>query len=119
MPLLDSEHLAAPMRKTAQQQEPIYDLLGALAPLLFFGFIILITIILRARGGGGISGNSGRALNNNVWGNAAGVIIGSILSQGGRGNGGFGSGDGGGGFGDGGFSGGGGGFDGGGASGDW
>ncbi|MEO6938198.1 MAG: TPM domain-containing protein [Collimonas sp.] len=111
MPLLDQENFAPPSRKAAQAQEPSSDLLGALAPLLFFGFIILITIISRARGGGG----SGRSLNSNVWGNAAGVIIGSILSQGGRGGGGgFGGGGGGGGF-----SGGGGGFDGGGASGDW
>ncbi|WP_395827158.1 TPM domain-containing protein [Collimonas sp.] len=122
MPLLDSEHFAAPPRKAAPS-EPISDLPGALAPLLFFGFIILIAIISRARGGGagggglsGNSGNSGRTLNSNVWGNAAGVIIGSILSQGGRGGGGFSGG--GGGFGGGGFSGG-GGFDGGGASGDW
>ncbi|AIY43398.1 Beta-propeller domains of methanol dehydrogenase type [Collimonas arenae] len=115
MPLLDQENFAPPSRKAAQAQEPSSDLLGALAPLLFFGFIILITIISRARGGGA---GSGRSLNSNVWGNAAGVIIGSILSQGGRGGGGFGGG--GGSFGGGGgFSGGGGGFDGGGASGDW
>jgi len=116
MPLLDQENFAPPSRKAAQAQEPSSDLLGALAPLLFFGFIILITIISRSRGG---SAGSGRALNSNVWGNAAGVIIGSILSQGGRGGGGFGGGGGGFGGGGGGFSGGGGGFDGGGASGDW
>lgn len=118
MPLLDQENFAPPSRKSGPAQEPSSDWLGALAPLLFFGFIILITIISRARGGGA---GSGRSLNSNVWGNAAGVIIGSILSQGGRGGGGFGGGGGGGGggFGGGGFSGGGGGFDGGGASGDW
>jgi uncharacterized protein len=111
MPLLDQENFAPPSRKSGPAQEPSSDWLGALAPLLFFAFFVLITIISRARGGG-----SGRALNSNVWGNAAGVIIGSILSQGGRG-GGFGGGGGLGGGG--GFSGGGGGFDGGGASGDW
>lgn len=116
MPLLDQENFAPPSRKSGPAQEPSSDWLGALAPLLFFGFIVLITIISRARGGGA---GSGRSLNSNVWGNAAGVIIGSILSQGGRGGGGFGGGGGGGGFGGGGFSGGGGGFDGGGASGDW
>jgi uncharacterized protein len=115
MPLLDQENFAPPSRKSGPAQEPSSDWFGALAPLLFFGFIILVTIVSRARGGGV---GSGRSLNSNVWGNAAGVIIGSILSQGGRGGGGFGGGGGGSGGG-GGFSGGGGGFDGGGASGDW
>jgi uncharacterized protein len=108
MPLLDQENFAPPSRKSAQ--EPASGWLGALAPLLFFGFFILVTIISRARGGGA---GSDRSLNSNVWGSAAGVIIGSILSQGGRGGGGFGGGGGGG------FGGGGGGFDGGGASGNW
>lgn len=106
MPLLDQENFVPPTRKATQAQESSSDWLGTLVPLLFFGFLILVSIISRARGGTG----SGRSLNSNVWGNAAGVIIGSVLSQG-RHGGGFGGG--------GGFSGGGGGFDGGGASGDW
>jgi uncharacterized protein len=85
--------------------------LGGLLPLLIFAVFALAS---RMRGRG-----AGNNLNHNNWGSAAGVVLGGMLSQSGRG-GGFG----GGGFGSsggsgGGFSGGGGGFDGGGASGDW
>jgi len=52
MLLLNSEYCAAPTHKAAQQKESISELLGALTSLLFFGLIILITIISRARGGG-------------------------------------------------------------------
>ncbi|AMP01523.1 repair family protein [Collimonas arenae] len=63
MPLLDSEHFAAPTHKAAQQQEPTSDLLGTLAPLLFFGFIILITVISRARGASGNSAARSTAMS--------------------------------------------------------
>ena len=59
-------------------------------------------------------------LSRGGWGSGAtGFVLGSILSNAGRGGGGFGGFSGGGGFGGGGFGGGGGSFDGGGASGDW
>ena len=109
--ILDQQSLPPAAQKQAQQQESGAGLFAAIAPLLFIGFIVLITLFSR-RGGG--SGRAGNTLNSNVWGNAAGVIIGSVLSQGGRGGGGFGGGSSGG-FG----GGGGGGFDGGGASGNW
>nr|WP_225869963.1 TPM domain-containing protein [Glaciimonas sp. PCH181] len=114
--ILDQQSLPPAAQKQAQQQEAGSSIFAAIAPLLFIGFIVLITLLSR-RGGG--SGRSGNTLNSNVWGNAAGVIIGSVLSQGGRGGGGGFSGGFGGGSSGGGFSGGGGGFDGGGASGNW
>lgn len=103
--LLDQEHLPAPAAPQAQQD--VGGAFDALLPLLFFAFLVVVSIVSRARGGR-------NALDRNGWGTAAGVILGSALGRGG--SGGFG----GGGFGGGGgFSGGGGGFDGGGASGDW
>ncbi len=103
--LLDQEHLPA---AAGQQAGP--DAAGsafdALLPLLFFAFLVVVSIAARARGGR-------NALDHNGWGAAAGVILGSALGRGGFGGGGSGGGGGGG------FSGGGGGFDGGGASGDW
>jgi uncharacterized protein len=113
--LLDQEHLPAPAASGAKGTQPsdAGSALESLLPLLFFGFLIVVSIVSRARGGR-------NALNHNGWGTAAGVILGSALGRrggfggdGGFGGGGFGGGGGGG------FSGGGGGFDGGGASGNW
>lgn len=113
--LLDQEHLPAPAASGAKgaQQNDAGSALESLLPLLFFGFLIVVSMVSRARGGR-------HALNQNGWGTAAGVILGSALGRrggfggdGGFGGGGFGGGGGGG------FSGGGGGFDGGGASGNW
>lgn len=103
--LLDQEHLPAAARQAAPQGTT-GSAFEALLPLLFFGFLIFISIVSRAGGGR-------NRLNHNGWGAAAGVILGSMLNSRG-GSGGFSGGGGGGGF-----SGGGGGFDGGGASGDW
>jgi uncharacterized protein len=102
--LLDREQLPAAQRPAAHPDE---SRLGQLLPLLFFAFVVGAMLLARSR-------SAGRRLSANSWGNTAGVVIGSILSQSGRGghDGGFGAGGGG-------FSGGGGGFDGGGASGDW
>lgn len=84
-----------------------------------FGALIAIAIgfmVLRGMFGGR---GRGASLGRGGWGSGAtGFVIGSILSNAGRGGGGFGGGGFGGGSG-GGFSGGGGSFDGGGASGDW
>jgi len=104
--LLNQEHLPAPAGQHTAQNDAggVFD---ALLPLLFFAFLVVVSLVSRARGGR-------NALDHNGWGTAAGVILGSALGRGG-----FGGGRGGGGFGGGGFSGGGGGFDGGGASGDW
>jgi uncharacterized protein len=109
--LLDQEKLPAPERRD-QPAAGGFDI--GLIPLLFIALMIIGPMLSRGR-------RSRNALNNNDWGRAAGVILGSGIggalgSRGGYGGGGFGGG-GGGGFG--GFSGGGGGFDGGGASGDW
>ncbi len=105
--LLDQEHLPAPAARHAEQNEAggVFD---ALLPLLFFAFLVVVSLVSRARGGR-------NALDHNGWGTAAGVILGSAHRTRGlwrrrwrrirRGGGGF--------------SGGGGGFDGGGASGDW
>ena len=116
--VLDEEHLPAAEKTTqiaAQEDDSWIELLAVVVFLaIFFGVIMFVR--RRPRNN----------LNNNDWGHAAGVIIGSILSdavqsRGGRSGGfssggGFGGGSGGSG---GGFSGGGGSFDGGGASGDW
>lgn len=80
--------------------------------MLVFGFMLLRSMFRPRRS----------CLSRGGWGNGAtGFILGSILSNAGRGGGGFGGFSGGGGFGGGGggFGGGGGSFDGGGASGDW
>lgn len=107
--LLDQEHFPAPAKAAAGAGSG--DDLGSWLPILFFVFLAVIAMA-RSRG------PRGNAMSRGGWGNAAGVILGSVLgSQIGRGRGGdFG---GGGGSSGGGFSGGGGGFDGGGASGDW
>ncbi len=102
--VLEQEQLPAAVQKKAAQDDGV---LAQLAPLLFFILFVVISLFARGRSRG--------RLGNNTWGSAAGVIIGSVLSQN-RGGGGFG---GGGDIGGGGISGGGGGFDGGGASGDW
>jgi len=101
--LLNAEQFpAAPQQRRAQQQD---DGGGMLVPLLLFGVFVLASIFRPRRS----------RLSRGGWGSgAAGFILGTALSNLGRGGGG-----GGGGFGGGGFSGGGGGFDGGGASGDW
>ena len=108
--LLNQEQFPAP----AQQKAPATVEAGGLTfwlPLLFFGFLVLLTVF-RSRGG------PNRLQRGSNWSSGAtGVVLGSILSQALNnrgGGGGFGGGGGGGGFG-----GGGGGFDGGGASGDW
>jgi uncharacterized protein len=79
--------------------------------MLIFGFMLLRSMFRPRR----------TRLSRGGWGSGAtGFILGSILSNAGRGGGGgFGGFSGGGGFGGGGFGGGGGSFDGGGASGDW
>jgi uncharacterized protein len=79
--------------------------------MLVFGFMLVRSMFKPRRS----------RLSRGGWGSGAtGFILGNILSNAGRGGGGFGGfSGGGGGFGGGGFSGGGGSFDGGGASGDW
>ena len=114
--ILDQQTLPPAERKQPEHQETDSGIFGALAPLIFVGFIVFMMLSSRRRGGDGSGPGSGNSLNSNVWGNAAGVVIGSILSQSGRGGGGGGFGGSGGG---GSFGGGGGGFDGGGASGNW
>jgi uncharacterized protein len=112
--LLDKENLpAAPQAQpqssgnASNQTDGFWGLL----PILLF-FVLVVISRLRSRG-------TGNNLNHNNWGTAAGVVLGSVLSQSGRGGGFGGGGFGGGGGSGGGFSGGGGSFDGGGASGDW
>jgi uncharacterized protein len=110
--LLDKENLPAapqPQPLSSASNDQGGGFWGSLPILLFFVLVVLSRI--RSRG-------TGNNLNHNNWGTAAGVVLGSVLSQSGRG-GGFGGGGGGFGGSGGGFSGGGGGFDGGGASGDW
>jgi uncharacterized protein len=116
--LLDRENLPA-----TEKQEPAaqYDAAWLEVAVLVIMLAVFFTALLLVRR----RTSSRNNLNSNAWGNAAGVIIGSILNEaahrtGSSGRGGF-SGGGGGGFssGGGGFSGGGGSFDGGGASGDW
>ena len=116
--LLDRENLPAAEKKQATGQ---YDAAWLEVAVLVIMLAVFFTALLLVRRRTSSSGRN--RLNSNEWGNAAGVIIGSILSEasrGGSGRGGFGGG-GGGSFssGGGGFSGGGGSFDGGGASGDW
>ncbi len=114
--LLNQEQFPAPAQKSAPATVEAGGLTFWL-PLLFFGFLVLLTVF-RSRGG------PTRLQRGSNWSSGAtGVVLGSILNQalnnrggGGFGGGGFGGGGGGGG---GGFGGGGGGFDGGGASGDW
>lgn len=114
--LLDEEHLPAAEKKKNAAVEDDGGWLNVIAPVVFLVIFFGVIMFVRRR--------PRNNLNNNSWGNAAGVVIGSILSEasqtrGGR-SGGFGSSGGfGGGSSGGGFSGGGGGFDGGGASGDW
>lgn len=114
--LLDEEHLpAAEQKKTAAAQDDD-GWLNVIAPVVFLTVFFVVIMWVRRR--------PRNNLNNNAWGHAAGVVIGSILNEAsqtrsGRGGGSFGSGGFGGGSSGGGFSGGGGSFDGGGASGDW
>jgi uncharacterized protein len=108
--LLNREQLPAKPANVPAAQKDGPGWLGTLLPLVAF---IAFVIFTRMRSGG-----AGSNLSSNGWGNAAGVVLGSILSQSGRGGGGGGFG-GGSSSGGGGFSGGGGGFSGGGASGDW
>ena len=116
--LLDRENLPAAKKEAAGQDDAGWLEVAVLVIMLAVFFTALLLVRRRSTGRNN--------LNSNTWGNAAGVIIGSILNEAARsssGRGGFGGGGGGGGFGGGsgggGFSGGGGGFDGGGASGDW
>lgn len=112
--LLDHEQLPAPASNAAAGQGAANTAAASITDILPLIFMIVVggfVLFSRIRSGSG-------QLSSNVWGNAAGVVIGSLLSQSGRGGGG-GFGGGGGGGGGGGFSGGGGGFDGGGASGNW
>ncbi|MCW5300097.1 YgcG family protein [Herbaspirillum lusitanum] len=116
--LLDRENLPAAKKEAAGQDDAGWLEVAVLVIMLAVFFTALLLVRRRSAGRNN--------LNSNTWGNAAGVIIGSILNEAARsssGRGGFGGGGGGGGFGGGsgggGFSGGGGGFDGGGASGDW
>lgn len=111
--LLNQEQFPAPAKQAAPATVEAGGL-GFWLPLLFFGFLVVLTLF-RSRGG------PNRLQRGSNWtSGATGVVLGSILSQamnnrgggGGFGGGGFGGGGGG-------FGGGGGGFDGGGASGDW
>jgi uncharacterized protein len=108
--LLNAEKFPAP----PQAQAPASGQTGGGFPLGALLAIAVGFMVLR-----GVFGGRGRgaSLGRGGWGSGAtGFVIGSILSNAGRGGGGLG----GGGFGSGGgFSGGGGSFDGGGASGDW
>jgi uncharacterized protein len=100
---------AAPTAGSAGEQGGGIGMFGIL--MLVFGFMLLRSMFRPRRS----------RLSRGGWGSGAtGFILGNILSNAGRGGGGFGGfSGGGGGFGGGGFSGGGGSFDGGGASGDW
>jgi uncharacterized protein len=114
--LLDRENLPATEKKQATGQSDASWLEVAVLVIMLAVFFTALLLVRRR--------TTGRNnLNNNSWGNAAGVIIGSILNEAARGSGSSGRGGfGGGGFSGGsggGFSGGGGSFDGGGASGDW
>jgi uncharacterized protein len=114
--LLNEEKFPAPPQAQAQAPAPGQGSSGGIP----FGALIAIAIgfmVLR-----GVFGGRGRgaSLGRGGWGSGAtGFVIGSILSNAGRGGGGGGFGGGGFGSSGGGFSGGGGSFDGGGASGDW
>ncbi|HEY4317428.1 MAG TPA: TPM domain-containing protein [Herbaspirillum sp.] len=108
--LLNKEQLPAPQKAAHAAEGGDGGGWAGLLPILLF-FVLVVISRMRSRGRNNLGANG--------WGNAAGVVLGSILSQSGRGGGGGGFSGGGGGFGGGGFSGGGGGFDGGGASGDW
>ena len=111
--LLNAEQFPAPPQ--AQAQAPAANSGNSGSGGFPIGALLAIAVgfmVLR-----GVFGGRGRgaSLGRGGWGSGAtGFVIGSILSNAGRGGGG-----GGGGFGGGGFSGGGGSFDGGGASGDW
>jgi uncharacterized protein len=112
--LLNQERFPAPAQQLgpAEQQDGQGGGIGMFGILmLVFGFMLLRSMFKPRRS----------RLSRGGWGNGAtGFILGSILSNAGRGGGGgFGGFSGGGGFGGGGFGGGGGTFDGGGASGDW
>ncbi|MFJ9451390.1 TPM domain-containing protein [Herbaspirillum sp. NPDC101397] len=115
--LLDRENLPAAEKKEASVPSDAGWLEVAILVIMLAVFFTALLLVRRR--------TTGRNnLNNNSWGNAAGVIIGSILNEAARGSGssgrgGFGGGGFSGGSGGGGFSGGGGSFDGGGASGDW
>lgn len=106
--LLNKELFPAPPQQ-AQRQVQAEDEGFPLLPLIIGAFVLMSIFRPRRRS----------RLSRGGWGSGAtGFILGSILSNAGRG-GGFGGGGGGFGGGGGGFGGGGGGFDGGGASGDW
>lgn len=107
--LLDTEHFTAPAAgKGRPVQAPRQQDDGGIPVFPILIFILILYAIFKPRG-------RSRGLASEGWGSGAtGFIIGSALSQLGRGGGGGGGGSSGGGF-----SGGGGGFDGGGASGDW
>lgn len=106
--LLNKELFPAPPQQ-AQRQVQAEDEGFPLLPLIIGAFVLMSIFRPRRRS----------RLSRGGWGSGAtGFILGSILSNAGRG-GGFGGGGFGGGGGGGGFGGGGGGFDGGGASGDW
>lgn len=115
--LLDEEQLPAAEKKKAaatSQGQQDGGWLNVIAPVVFLIVFFGVIMFVRRR--------PSNNLNNNSWGNAAGVVIGSILNEASQSRVGRGGGSSGGGFGDssgGGFSGGGGSFDGGGASGDW
>ena len=121
--LLNQEKFPAPQAPQAQhgaaaQGSAQGDGLGGPGILGSIFFIVIGIMVLRSmfRPRRARLAQPGSGWNNG----ATGFILGSILSNAGRGGGGFGGfSGGGGGFGGGGFSGGGGSFDGGGASGDW
>jgi uncharacterized protein len=104
--VMDREHLSAPASGATRGSQRDGGVAGLLP--IFFIILVGITLIGSRRGRGRGRGT----LSSNVWGTAAGVILGSQIGRGGFGGGGGFSGGGG-------FGGGGGGFDGGGASGNW
>jgi uncharacterized protein len=112
--LLNAEKFPAPPQAQAQAPAATQGSGGGFPIGALFAIVAGIVVLRAVFGGRG----RGASLGRGGWGSGAtGFVIGSILSNAGRGGSGFG----GGGFGGGGggFSGGGGSFDGGGASGDW
>jgi uncharacterized protein len=111
-----------PTAPTLPRRAPVHRGRGGINPLfLLLGFMAIMWLLGRMRGGGG--GRGGYGGGGGAGGFLAGMVLGQVLGGGSRegwgSGGGFGGSDGGGGGGFGGFGGSGGGFGGGGASSDW